>query len=434
MKNILCLTDSLDDIQNFVKRAHLFFFQIEQLEPEEHSFLFFEEVYRKLKESTDLSQIDVVIAEYVEAVPLIYFMRKEGYFCPTIFIPHTNAYPFNILFYFLLVSHLCHQDDLILCGSVQAAKGYQQLVRIKALPICTFGIKPIEQIGSKYLAREKLGLAQKGKILLYTGRFMNDKGLMPLFEIYEHIKKRIDGISLVLSVNHIDPDYYNQIAPRMRDTTLFYRLKRREMGLLYQSADLFVSAATSIFETYGKSPLEAISCGVPAILPYWDGFPYFITPENGSLAKVHYRDFTEEVPYSFATVDIDDFANKCCEWLLKQGPANRLLPEWAYYDHTMMTLSKMIDDLAFTSKKFYQEVAGTIPLSHYPDIIQSICSYYSIQSCEDIEVGAEQLGLINRQDPGELNLLKELHHELFKTMDHAPDHIFQQEASICTPF
>lgn len=419
MKNVLCLTDSLGDISHFVKNANMLFFQIEQLEPEEHLFSFFQEIYQKLKESTDLSLIDLIIAEYVESLPLVYFMRRDGYFCPAIFIPHTNPYPLNILFYFLLVSEFSHPEDAVICGSMQAANGYMQFANIKAFPTCTFGIKSSYQKGNKGLARKSLGIPLHKKILLYTGRFMNDKGLVQILDAYEEIKKRILSTTLVLSVNHIDPAYFNMLASRMQDVILFYRLEQTQMIELYQSADLFISTATSIFETYGKSPLEAISCGVPVVLPRWDGFPYFITNENGSLANVIYSDYVEDAPYSFAYVEIKDFVDKCCSWLSREDKIfNSSLPEWAYYENNMVKLSEMIINLLKTSKKFYRSIdsAKKIDFSIYPPIIQEICSYYSLESCEDIEIKAEELGLINRNNPGNLSLLRKLHDELFKTM------------------
>src|ERR1700730_1744878 len=111
-KTILCLSESEEQVLNFVKNAHFLFFQIEPLEPGAHSLHFFEGIYNTIKESTDLSAIDLIIAENIESIPLVYFMRKEGYFCPAIFIPHTNAYPLNILFYFLLVSEFSHPADV----------------------------------------------------------------------------------------------------------------------------------------------------------------------------------------------------------------------------------------------------------------------------------------------------------------------------------
>lgn len=420
MKNVLCISDSSDDVANFVKNARVFFFQIMQLEPEEHSLPFFQNVFAKLEQSVDLSKVDLVIAEYIEAIPLVYFMRKKGHFCPVIFIPHTNPYPLNILIYFLLVSIHSHPDDLILCGSEQAANGYMKLVNIKALPICTFGIKNFYKKGSKEFARSQLGFPQDKKILLYTGRFMNDKGISQLLSSYEEIKKKEGNVSLILSITHIDPDYFNSLASRMGDVILFYRLEHEKMILLYQSADLFVSTATSIFETYGKSPLEAIACGVPVVLPNWDGFSYYINNNNGSLAKVNYCEWMEDAPYSFATVDIEDFANKCCEWINKLDYCiDDILPKWAYYDETMTTLSQLVQSLLLSQSKFYQkpELKKMIDFSKYLPVIKKICIHYKLVNPIDLEEKAELLGLINREEHGDPVLLRELHHQLFGLMD-----------------
>lgn len=238
MAHVLCLTDSLNDVSQFVKGAKLLFFPIEQLEPEERRWAFFEEIYQNLKESTDLTRVNLIIAEYVEAVPLVYLMRKDGYFCPAIFIPHTNPYPFDLLFYFLLVSQLSHPEDVILCGSSQAVKGYQTFVNIKSLPSCTFGIKHVYQKGDKAHARKLLNLPEKDKLLLYTGRFMNDKGLAALLKAYQEIRRRLPSASLLLSVNHIDPDYFNQLASQMRHV-IFLLFRATEDGFFIPKCGSF---------------------------------------------------------------------------------------------------------------------------------------------------------------------------------------------------
>lgn len=436
MKTVLCLSDSTDDLFKFVKNANLLFFQIEQVDPEEHKFTFFQEIYTKLKGSTDLSKVDLIIADYVESIPLVYFMRKEGHFCPVIFIPHSNPYPLNLLFYFLLMSQFPHPDDVVLCGSMQAVKGYSHLVKMKALPICTFGIKSAYEKSNKQHAREILGLPANKKILLYTGRFMNDKGLIPLLDAYDIIKERIKNTVLVMSVNHIDPAYFNMLAGRLENVILFYRLEKEKMIPLYQSANLFVSAATSIFETYGKSPLEAIACGVPAVVPRWDGFPYFINDRNGSLAKVIYsEEGIDDAPYSFAVVDEADFADKCCEWLSKDKiEVDSNLPYWAYYEETMVVLSKMVQEMLSTKKRFYEKInpKKKLELSSYSPAVQKVCSHYELKTCEDLEIKAETLGLINRENPGDLGLLKELHDELFKTMDASSESILASSCALST--
>ena len=145
---------------------------------------------------------------------------------------------------------------------------------------------------------------------------------------------------LVLSITHIDPDYFNMLAAKMQDAVLYYRLSQDKMLSLYQSANVFISVATSIFETYGKSPLEAIACGIPAVVPNWDGFRYYINEKNGSLVDVIYSDLIEDAPYSFAIADTHDFINKCCVWLNCDHLLDYSLPSWAYYDHTILLYQK----------------------------------------------------------------------------------------------
>lgn len=419
MKTILCLSESDENVLNFVQDAEFLFFAMEPLDPADHSMKRFENIFSILADSTDLSQVDLVIAENIEAIPLVYFMRKAGYFCPAIFIPHTNAYPLNILFYFMLVSELAHPDDRILCGSQQAAKGYQSTIGMRSLPICTFGIKNSYQKGDRAAARQQLGLPLDKKILLYTGRFMNDKGLAQLCDVYEIIKNRREDVLLVLCISHIDPHYYNWLAPRLRDAVVFYRLEKQQMLPLYQSADLFVSLAVSIFETYGKSPMEAIACGVPAVLPNWDGFRYYIHEGNGSLAKVNYVGFMEDAPFSFAQTDTEDYANKCSDWLDHDDPQIEELPEWAYYDHTMKILKQMTKDLLSENRKFQRrfEENRAIDFSKYPEIVKEICHHYHLSSVLDLEMTTENQGLISRDNPGDLGLLNRLHDFLFKVMD-----------------
>lgn len=120
-KNILCITDTLNDFKEITKGHDIYFFPIKQLKPSEHNFPLFESAFQKLSKSLDLSQIDLILGEYIEALPIIYFIRRAGYYCPAMLIPHTNAYPLNILIYFILLKCNAHTEDIILCGSEQAA-------------------------------------------------------------------------------------------------------------------------------------------------------------------------------------------------------------------------------------------------------------------------------------------------------------------------
>ena len=419
MKNILCLSDSLEDINHFTKGYNVWLYKINQLPPFEHEMSKFESMYESLSKNIDLSIIDVVIAEYIESLPLLYFMRKAGHNCPAIMIPHTNPYPLNILIYFILLSTLSHPHDVILCGSENAATAYEALLGIPAKNICTFGIKNVYSKKSRADCRKKFHLPVNDKIILYTGRLMNDKGINYLLECYKLLKKELKELQLVLSITHIDPFYYNQIATNFSNTIIFYRLEREQLAMLYSAADIYVCCATSIFETYGKSPLESIASGTPVILPNWDGFRYYINEKNGLLAKVNYFEKSLHSPYQFAEIDLNDFIEKCRYLLQVPLVISTKLPDWAYYGNTMKKLSKLLDEILVNSEKKFVPVKNNllIPSSKFPKCVKNFLEYYKLSHLKDLIIQANEEGIISRRDPGNVDILRDIHNYIFKKME-----------------
>ncbi|MBZ4322755.1 glycosyltransferase family 4 protein [Streptomyces huiliensis] len=421
MPRILALSDSAEDVRHFCTAADTSLFRIRPLPAEEHTYDRFQEIYRRLKASCDLSSIDLVVAEYVESLPLLYFMRRDGYRCPALMIPHTNPYPIDLLLYFLLVAEHPHPGDRVICGSEHAKRAYEHITGIRADGICTFGIKNIYRKADQSECRTALGLSHDHTILLYTGRFMNDKGLEPLLSGYERLRREHPEVLLAMSATHIDPPYFNRLAPRMRDVVLFHRLEKERTALLYGAADLFVSGATSIFETYGKSPLEALACGVPSVVPRWDGFPYYIDDTNGGLVDVEYLTHAAGNPYEFARMREEDFVT-VCRRVLGQPPSDIRAPEWATYEKTMKTLPGVVEEMAALGRTTAPPPGPhPIDIDRYPDVVRAILHHYDLRESEDLLAKASRLGLVGRGSAGEEELLRDLHHEIFGVMD-AVDH------------
>ncbi|MEV7658082.1 glycosyltransferase family 4 protein [Streptomyces anulatus] len=422
MTTVLALTDSTEDIQHFCPAGSTFLFTIRLLPAEEHTYEHFEEIYRTLKESCDLATVDVVVAEYVESLPLLYFMRRDGFDCPALMIPHNNPYPLHILLYFLLVSAYRNPADLVICGSANAQRAYERLTGLPARNICTFGIADTYRPLAKDACRDQLGLPRDRTVLLYTGRFMNDKGIAHLLSAYDVLRRENPEMLLVLSATHIDPPYYNQLAAQLEGTVLFHRLEREQTALLYNAADLFVSCATSVFETYGKSPLEALACGVPVVVPRWDGFPYYINDENGALAAVEY--LTEPVdpdanPYEFARVDEADFVESCRRVLGRPGPLTYKVPSWARYENTMRTLPTLIEEMGRYPRPTPLSADTPRPLDpgNRPKSVSALLDHYGLEDARTLLAQADRLGLLDQSDPGEPPLLRDLHNELFGLME-----------------
>lgn len=422
--NILCLSDSTRDVDKFTKKHDLYFYPIEQMPPSSHSFDYFNQLFIDLNEQVELSTIDLIIAEYVESLPILFFIRKSGHFCPAILIPHTNPYPLDYLTYFLLISTYSHRDDIILCGSLNAVKAYEKIVRIRSMNITTFGIQSDYRIFDKQLARQNLGLSLSEKLLLYTGRIMNDKGIRQLLRSVKALKKRMPDVRLMVSTTIIDSHYYNALASDFVDVILFYRLAREQLAFLYSAADIYVSCATSIFETYGKAPLEAIVSGTPVLLPNWDGFRYYVNEGNGQLVKVNYLEEPEENPYQFATIDANDFVDKA-EMLLKEPlNVNSNLPDWACYHHTLNTLEDLVENYQQSKRYFNDEKSSRfIDLDIYPLSVKKYLEALVAHSTDELIQNAVDFGIIGRRENSVQNIVKELHDDIFKTMDNVAEKI-----------
>ncbi|MFZ0218852.1 MAG: glycosyltransferase family 4 protein [Candidatus Aquirickettsiella sp.] len=419
-KNILCITDTLNDFKEITQGHAVYFFPIKQLRPSEHNFSFFESSFKKLSNQLDLSQIDLILAEYIEALPLIYFIRCAGFYCPSILIPHTNAYPLTILIYFILLRCYSHAEDIILCGSEQAAVAYKKIVAINAKNIATFGIKRDFKPLNKASCREELQLSKDKKILLYTGRFMNDKGLETLLSIYSTLLKQKQNVQLIISTSHIDPVYYNALAHYTQNVIIYYRLARDKLIKLYNAADLYISCALSIFETYGKSPLESIACGTPVVVPAWDGFSYYVTPERGYLVKINFNEKSFASPYQFATLDKQDCIEKITLILKENARVQSVLPNWAYYDFAIQQIKDQIQNLIkkTSSKKFYHLDARSkkqIDPSLFSLGVQAFFKFYKINTLEDLILKSNE-GIFTYIQQGGEEILKILHHEIFSAM------------------
>jgi glycosyltransferase involved in cell wall biosynthesis len=392
----------MEDISRFTQGHATAFFQIQQRSPLEYGAELFQAQFQRLRAEVDLAGIGLVVAEYVEALPLVHLMRKAGHSFPAIFIPHTNPYPLDTLSLFLLQVSISHPGDVILCGSDHAARAYERVLGMHARSLCTFGIKDERpERRDRTQARAALGLPEAARLLLYTGRLMDDKGIRELIEVVTMVRQALPEVRLVLSSTHIAPAYYNSIAGGLRDTVLFYRLERTRMADLYASADLFVSCATSVFETYGKSPLEAIAAGVPVVLPRWNGFPHYVAPENGLLAEVDCFDQPQETPFQFARVDLRDFTDKCIQVLRNPAAFSPRLPAWGCYSTSVAAIQNLVDEL----------LAGEAP--ELPRTPTRFLGEFGLD-LDSLSIEAlHDCGILSRRDLGSTQLRKHIHDKIF---------------------
>lgn len=412
---ILCLSDSDEDVRHFTKGHRVDFFPVQQFSPLAYHAQTFRARFQELVAAVDLDRIGLIIAEYVEALPLVHLIRENGIQAPAILIPHSTPYPLDTFALFLLLAEIPVPGDCVLCGSEQAARGFRSSIGLPALSICTFGIHELHgDRMDRISAKRALGLPSDRTIVLSTGRFMPDKGLREWVQVLRLIRAERPDILPVVSATHLSIGYFNDLAPSLADSVFFYRLPRAELALLYQASDLFLSCATSVFETYGKSPLEAIAAGIPVVLPRWDGFQDYVSTEDGLLAPVDFFPEPLETPYQFARVNVHACADQCLT-LLERPHAFAPNPKpWGLRSGVFERLQEVVDRLMGQVSDW----PGANSL-HYsrptsPAVGRFIEEFGLPEAPLSLEALEEQ-GILVRKNIGSVGLRRMLHDLLFKT-------------------
>jgi alpha-1,6-mannosyltransferase len=122
--------------------------------------------------------------------------------------------------------------------------------------------------------RERLGLRAETRLLVFAGRFAEEKNL-PL---------------LLTAFARLGPQYHLLLIGGSRKgrvarnvTTLPYRRDTQELAAWIASADALVHAGTR--ETFGLVILEAMACGRPVVAARAGAFPEFVDDTVGVLAE-----------------------------------------------------------------------------------------------------------------------------------------------------
>jgi len=133
--------------------------------------------------------------------------------------------------------------------------------------------------------RALLGLAPDRDTLLYVGRLLDDKNVLELLDVFGAVKKQ-RAVQLAICYHFTEEKYQRKCRERAEsigDIKFIYKPDGETLIQCYNAADLLVSTAVSIFETFGRAPVEAMACGTPPVVAEYDGFRETITPSTGFL-------------------------------------------------------------------------------------------------------------------------------------------------------
>jgi len=151
---------------------------------------------------------------------------------------------------------------------------------------------------AKSQCREKVGLPQGGRIMLYVGPFNDYRGLDVILRSFEQIRRKYD-VALVCVGGSRDQPLYNEI--KKATPYVFERLQvgPELMPILYNAADLtcWFYSFPRLFWTAGVGMpiLESLSCGTPVVSSTLIHLEGTLAAESVGRQVVSSRDFTGAV-------------------------------------------------------------------------------------------------------------------------------------------
>ena len=130
--------------------------------------------------------------------------------------------------------------------------------------------------------REKFGIPQQAKILLYVGRLSPEKEVQTLLKAHACLPK--DQYILLIVGDGPERAVVRSYAKSHPSIRFLGHIDRPdELASVYASSDVYVMPGRH--ETFGMSTVEALACGLPVVGIEKSGTGTIVTPRVGALAR-----------------------------------------------------------------------------------------------------------------------------------------------------
>jgi glycosyltransferase involved in cell wall biosynthesis len=188
--------------------------------------------------------------------------------------------------------------DALICTSISGRNAVQRLLDMTAeqlreqigasrftlpqLPVIPLGVHTADFAFSdetKFAARQQLGISDGEIAVLFAGRLIVHGKAHPL-PMYAALEKAAHGFPVVVILAGIAPN--ERIQKVFRDEARVFCPSVRVIMVdgndfdryrsAWAAADIFTSLSDSFQETFGLTPIEAMSAGLPSVVSDWDGY------------------------------------------------------------------------------------------------------------------------------------------------------------------
>lgn len=123
--------------------------------------------------------------------------------------------------------------------------------------------------------------------IVYAGRLASEKNIEVVIKAVALVKKRIKNVNLAIAgTGKFEPEL-RQLVKELnleKEVKFFGTLSQKNLAKLYQAAEVFSIASTS--DTQSLTLMQAMACGLPAVVVDSRALPEYVNERNGYVVKV----------------------------------------------------------------------------------------------------------------------------------------------------
>ena len=237
----------------------------------------------------DLVAADWLIAEGPAGLLWTAVLRRFGFKGGATVLPYLNPCRWQDVAGAAVYDRFKDPRDRVYVGSTPSARIYRRL-GIQAQIGEPFGIDDRRFHPRPHAADvlRRLNIP-RGRLLLFVGRAQPDKDLYRLLRAGLKARILFPDLQIAIASHVIDESYIAILRRELGPDSgvhLIERPSNEDLADLYCAADVFVTAATSHFETFGRAPAEALASGTPVVAPRYDGFAEVLDQPGGRLVGI----------------------------------------------------------------------------------------------------------------------------------------------------
>jgi glycosyltransferase involved in cell wall biosynthesis len=176
----------------------------------------------------------------------------------------------------------------IMAQDVQRAYGKSQLVFRVYNAVDSQQYSPAVRNALRPQARRTLGLREDEFLILLIGNDLVTKGLRCLLKAVDLLQD--PSIRVVVAGKDDSSPYHKFVREHALSSRLAFLPVRPDVEFYYAAADLYVGP--SLYDGFPLPPLEAMACGVPAIVSSRAGISEIVSDGEAGLVLADPEDFT----------------------------------------------------------------------------------------------------------------------------------------------